>query len=330
MIMENSGKTEALNLKETEQLKYTGRIGQTFIYLIKLFRIFIFRNDWKVLPMAAVIAGLVSMVVGKGLFVTMEGTLQGAFALSCVCIWNGFFNSIQLICRERPVIKREHRAGLHMTSYVCAHLIFQFLLCAAQTGIIIVVCRFSGIKFPADGIMFKGTDGFILEFAVTLFVITYASDILALMISAIVHNTTTAMTVMPFMLIVQLVFAGYFNIPAALSEVTNLMVSKWGTQSLCALARYNDLPAVLVWNRMVAAGSVDLGGGVKLSEVMKFVEENGMREKVLYEMGKASQNPVYVSTAENLISCWQHMAVFAAVFAFVTVVFMEFIDRDKR
>ena len=273
---------------------------------------------------------MVSMVVGKGLFLTMEGTLQGAFALTCVCIWNGFFNSIQVICRERPIIKREHRAGLHMTSYVCAHLIFQMILSAVQVGITIMVCRLSGMHFPEKGLMTEGTEGFIVELFITLFLITYASDILALMISAIVRNTTAAMTVMPFMLIVQLVFAGYFSIPNMLREVTDLMISKWGTQGICALGNYNDLPAVLIWNRMKAAGNVDLGGVMTLSELMNIVEENGLRDRVQYELGKASQNASYVSTPENLMACWAHLLVFAAVFAFITVVFMEFIDRDRR
>ena len=319
-----------MNTEEIKDYKYTGHIGQTFIYLFKLFRLFIFRNDWKVLPMAAVIAGMVSMVVGKGLFLTMEGTLQGAFALSCVCIWNGFFNSIQLICRERPVIKREHRAGLHMTSYVSAHLIFQMLLSAAQSAITIAVCKFSGVQFPESGLIAPTPDGFIAELFITLFLITYSADILALMISALVHTTTTAMTVMPFMLIVQLVFAGYFSIPDVLKDVTDMMISKWGTQGLCALARYNDLPAVLIWNRMVAAGNVDIGGMMKLSDVMRMIEENGLKDRVLSELGKATQNAAYVSTADNLISCWGHLAAFSLVFAFLTVVFMEFIDRDRR
>ncbi len=315
---------------EIKEFKYTGRIGQTFIYLLKLFRIFIFRNDWKVLPMAAVIAGLVSMVVGKGLFQSMEGTLQGTFALTCVCIWNGFFNSIQVICRERAVVKREHRAGLHMTSYVFAHLIFQVILSAAQTAITILVCKASGVKFLSEGLIYESPRGFIGELAVTLFLITLSADILALMVSAIVHTTTTAMTVMPFMLIVQLVFAGYFSIPEALSQVTDLMISKWGTQGLCALGHYNELPAVLIWNRMKAAGTVDLGGVMKLSDVMNMIEENGMRDRVLAELGKASQNANYVSTPENLIICWAHLLAFIGVFAFITIVFMEFIDRDKR
>lgn len=315
---------------EIKDYKYTGRIGQTWIYLLKLFRIFVFRNDWKVLPMAAIIAGLVSMVIGGGLFQTMEGTLQGAFALSCVCIWNGFFNSIQVICRERTVIKREHRAGLHMTSYVAAHLIFQMLLCAVQSVITILVCGFSGVKFPQAGIISGTPEGFMMELFVTLFLITYSSDILALMISAIVHTTTTAMTVMPFMLIVQLVFAGYFSIPALLNDVMDMMISKWGTQALCALSHYNDLPAVIIWNRLVAAGNVDLGGVMTLSEAMTLIEKNGYRDTVLAELGKASRNPDYVSSAENLMACWGYLVVFAFIFAFITVVFMEFIDRDKR
>ena len=122
----------------------------------------------------------------------------------------------------------------------------------------------------------------------------------------------------------------FFSIPDILKDVTDMMISKWGTQGLCALARYNDLPAVLIWNRMVAAGNVDLGGIMKLSDVMRMIEENGLKDSVLSEPGKATQNAAYVSTAENLISCWGHLAAFSLVFAFLTIVFMEFIDRDRR
>ena len=96
--------------------KHTGRVAQVFIYLGKCLRMFVYQSDWKVLPMGAVIAALVTMVVGANLFKTQEGTKLGVFALVCVCIWNGFFNSIQVVCRERDIIKREHRAGLHMSA----------------------------------------------------------------------------------------------------------------------------------------------------------------------------------------------------------------------
>ena len=102
---------------------HRGRIAQIPIYLGKDFRMFIFQNDWKVLPMSALIAAMIALVVGENMYVTMEGQFQCSLALTCICIWNGFFNSIQSVCRERPIIKREHRSGMHISSYIFAHLI---------------------------------------------------------------------------------------------------------------------------------------------------------------------------------------------------------------
>ncbi len=320
--MENDEKSP-----ETVKLKYKGRLGQIFICLGKLFRLFILQSDWKVLPMSAIIAVMVSMAVGNGLFISMEGTFQGTFALSCVCIWNGFFNSIQSICRERPIIKREHRAGLHITSYVLSHLIYQMFLCAMQTLILIFVCGKMGVKYPSAGIM---ADSFKVELFITLFLITYAADVLALMISAIVHTPMAAMTVMPFMLIIQLVFAGFLTLPGMLTDVTDLMISRWGVQGLCTLGDYNNLPAVVIWNKLVASGSNIGIGGITVKDILATVEEQGMRDEVLKKLGEANQRADFAATAENLLSCWGHLILFIVVFAVVTVVFLEFIDRDRR
>ena len=51
-----------------------GYFRQIPIYLGKFFRMFIYMDDWKMLPMAALIAGLVSFAVGKDVFVNMEET----------------------------------------------------------------------------------------------------------------------------------------------------------------------------------------------------------------------------------------------------------------
>lgn len=312
---------------ETKKVKYRGRIGQTMICLGKLFRLFILQNDWKVLPMSAIIAAMVSMAIGNGLFVSMEGTFQGSFALACVCIWNGFFNSIQSVCRERAIIKREHRAGLHITSYVMAHLIYQMFLCAMQALITYFVCKNMGVKYPSTGIMFHD---FAIEYILTLFLVTYSADLLALMISSIVRTPMAAMTVMPFMLIVQLVFAGFFTLPSMLTDVSDLMISKWGVQSLCVIGDYNNLPAVVVWNKLVSSGDKIEVGGVTVKDVMAVAEEQGMRDTILAKLGEANRRADFDANLVNLIDCWMHLILFAVIFAVVTVVFLEFIDRDKR
>ena len=78
--------------KRISRIRHTGRGSQVRIYLGKQLRFFINENDWKVLPMAAIIAALVAMVIRKRYFVNMEGSLIGGFALTCVGIWNGCFN----------------------------------------------------------------------------------------------------------------------------------------------------------------------------------------------------------------------------------------------
>ncbi|MCR4902229.1 MAG: ABC transporter permease, partial [Butyrivibrio sp.] len=261
------------------KLKHKGRLAQTFIYFGKLIRMFIFQNDWKVLPMAAVIAGLVAYVTGSNLFKNMEGTLMGSFALACVCIWNGFFNSIQVICRERAIIKREHRAGLHITSYVASHMLYQALLCIAQAMITITVYRIVGTVFPTTGIL---SSSFTLEFAITLFLITYAADMMALMVSAIARTTTAAMTVMPFLLIVQLVFSGgIFHLSGPVAELQDIMISKWGIQSLCIEGNYNSLPMVSVWNNLFKMKNVEIIPGYKVYDVLKTIEDEGKRDDIL-------------------------------------------------
>ena len=187
-------------------IRHRGRGAQVFIYLGKLLRMFVYQSDWKVLPMAALIAGLVGMVVRRKFFINMEGTVMGAFAMVCVCIWNGCFNSIQVICRERDVIKREHRSGMHISSYITAHMLYQALLCLMQVAVTLFVTRQVGVKYPVEG---RVTRLFIVEFGISLFLITYASDMMSLWVSSLAHTTTAAMTIMPFVLIFQLVFSGW-------------------------------------------------------------------------------------------------------------------------
>ena len=317
--------------------KHAGRIRQLVIYLNKLFRLFVLQNDWKVLPMSAIIAGMVSLAVGKGLFVTMEGTFQGTFALTCVCIWNGFFNSIQSICRDRAIIKREHRAGMHITSYVGAHIIYQAFLCAAQSLITVVVLAVTGVSYPEETVfstLFNGlipAPEFTAELFIVLFLVTFTADLMALMISAIVHSEMAAMTVMPFVLIIQLVFSGFIALPESFSEVSDLMLSKWGVQSLCVICDYNKLPAVMIWNKMSSGGDrIDIGGGITVKDIMNIVDEQGMRETVLQKLGEANQRADFAATPENLFQSWGHLFVLAIVFIVVTITFLEFIDRDKR
>ena len=305
-----------------------GRIRQTPIYVGKFFRMFIYLNDWRVLPMSALIAALVVYVAGANIFKTMEGMALGSMALTCICLWNGCFNSIQVVCRERGIVKREHRAGMHVFSYISAHMIYQAFLCLMQSVITVIVCRVGGMALPVEGIV---TPWFYLDFVITLFLVTYAADMMSLMISCIVHNTTSAMTVMPLVLIFELVFSGImFNLGGKAETLGKLTIAKWGMIAICALGKYNDLPMVSVWNQIFKFRKYEVGGLTPINDLVKYIESNDLTDDFCLEVGRNSPNLSYVSTVSNVTKCWLVLILFVAVFAILSMVFLKFIDRDKR
>ena len=131
------------------------RITQIGIYLGKHWRLFINERGWKVLIFGAVISALVSIVLGSGMFVYTMDTFSGGFALISACIWVGIFNSIQNICKERAIIKREHRAGLHISSYIASHLIFQAGICLLQAAILLGISS-AFLTYPSCAPLFGG------------------------------------------------------------------------------------------------------------------------------------------------------------------------------
>ena len=312
----------------TENIRYKGRFGQLGVYFMKFVRMFVYQSDWKVLPIGAGITAIVALVIGGNMFVYQEPTSLGTFALVCVCVWNGFFNSIQVVCRERDIVKREHRAGLHVSSYIGAHMLYQLCLCILQTAVTVVILVITGIRIPATGII---TPWGFLDIGITILLITYAADVMALMVSCIVKTTTTAMTVMPFLLIFQLVFSGgFFELTGIADYVKYATISHWGMDSLCAIGRYNELPMVSLWNMLVGLKDIELFGKKPLKEILVFVEKNGYRDTFLKWCGANNTEPLYANTVSNLLSCWGLLLLLTVIFAIVAVIALKFIDRDKR
>lgn len=308
---------------------YRGRIRQVPIYLGKCFRAFIFMDDWKVIPMAAIIGGLVSFVACRNMFKYMETTVSGGLAMVFVCIWNGFFNSIQVICRERDVIKREHRSGMHITSYIAAHMVYQAFICMLQVTVLIFISGVSGIEFPLTGVI---TRSFIIDYWITLFLITYSADMLSLMISAIAPNPTAAMTVMPFVLIIQLVCSGVmFQLAGGTEIITKFTVSRWGMEALCSIGNYNSLPMMGLWNQLFKFRSFELIEGIRpVEEITNYMMDNNLTEEFMLQSGQYSQNVNYLSTPLHVLNCWGVLILMAVVTASVAVIFLKNIDRDKR
>ena len=218
---------------------------QIRVYLGKCWRLFQNENQWKNFLSAFIIILIISMVTGDDMFKDYSATNKGAFAIVSACIWCGLFNSIQSVCRERDIIKREYRTGLRISSYVLAHAIYEMAICAVESLIILLVVLVRNHShLPDKGLVFP----MVIDIYLTLFLVTYIADLIALLISCTVRTETTAMMVMPFVLVTQLVMCGVvFPLEGLTEKVSYLTVSRWGVNSIDAVARTNstvDLQAI--------------------------------------------------------------------------------------
>lgn len=214
------------------------RIKQVKIYLIKFLSLFFKTGGWKLFIFGTAISLIIAFVVGDNMFENYKDTLSGCFSMVSACIWIGIFNSIQVICKERDIIKREHRSGLHISSYIIARAIYEMIICLVQ-AVIMVVLYTNIIDFPKDGLV---TKIIVIDTFITFFVILLSSDYLGIAVSSIVKTANTAMTVMPFLLIIQLVFSGFvFELEGSVGNIAKITISKWGMEILGSISNGNGV-----------------------------------------------------------------------------------------
>ena len=273
-------------------MQHASRTEQARIYTKKCFRLFFNGKGWTTFISAAIIAIIISVVTGDNTFVTYNDTRNGAFAFVCACIWIGLFNSIQSICGERDIIKREHRTGLHISSYVFAHMVYEMVLCMAEAIIVTLIIAIRNWNhLPEEPLIFPVG----LELCMTFFLIIYSSDVLGIAISSIVKTTNVAMTVMPFILIIQLVMSGMiFKLEGISEQIAKITISKWGLQAICSTANV-----------------------IKLETPPYF--------QLTEEIEKS-----YEHTIGHLFEMWVILAIFVVLYGIISAIALKFVDKDKR
>ncbi len=169
------------------------------------------------------------------------------------------------------------------------------------------------------------------QILMTIFFITYCADMLALLVSAIAKTTTSAMTIMPFLLIIQLLFSGsVFELPKEAEAFTNLTATKWGVTALCSQGNYNSMPMVSVWNTALSMKDVEINGEKPLLELFRYMEQNGLRDDFLMQTAALNQIPEYSFDRGIVLNCWFWLLLWTIIYIAATIALLEFIDRDKR
>ena len=232
------------------------------------------------------------------------GTQTGLFMLVCVAIFVGICNSIQEICKERNILKREYMTNLRLGSYVISKLVVQAAICAVQMIVVVFIFYLfvHNKTMPDSGVIFSSVW---IEFYITMFLLTFAADTMSLVISSVVKNSATANTFIPIILIVQIVFSGVlFEMEGAMDVLSNVMISKWGIAAFAASTGLNDSQAIF----LIENPSYQL----QLGSDMSIVKD------------------IYQSTPGNLLTIWLILFAFIVICSALCRILLIRVKDDRR
>ena len=256
------------------------------------------KNDYYrllvLLVQPLLIAVLLYVVADKEIFDIYESTKSMLFALSCSGIWIGLFNSIQEICKERVILKREYMANLKLPGYVISKFVLQAVLGFVQAWIL----TFAFLKLIDK----KRSGIFIQNFNIEIFFTVWLTVLVAItmgfVISSMVKSGDKAMAIAPFVLIIQLLFSGIlFTLKGAGEFISYCTISRWSVESLGSIADLNELQ-------------------------LKLQKDYPMLEHEAEDFFKA--------TGGHVLQSWMILIVMTGLFMVISIVMLRNISKDRR
>lgn len=157
------------------------------------------------------------------------------FLLALVAIWFGTSIAAREIVKERPIYNRERRVNLGLWPYIGSKLIVLLMLVSAQCLLLFGTLK---LLHLAGLFNFPGAWWGLPQLCVMI--LTGAVGIaLGLLVSSVVKTSEMATSIVPLLLIPQILFSGLVGVPAGLARVAGaVMPAVW---SFDAMKRYSTL-----------------------------------------------------------------------------------------
>ncbi len=142
------------------------------------------------------------------------------FVLAIVAIWFGTSVSAREIVRERPVYERERMVNLGLMPYVASKLTVLGIIVFVQCLLLFLPLKFLDIA----GLMSMPGEMLGLQQFWTMILSAGVGIATGLLISALVRTSEMATSLVPLILIPQILFSGIFGVPTGLSKPISLAV----------------------------------------------------------------------------------------------------------
>jgi ABC transport system ATP-binding/permease protein len=152
------------------------------------------RNTALLLVQAPAIAVILAMIVGKSL-----NDSKTIFIAAIISIWFGANNAIREIVSETPIYLRERLVNLKIPSYVLSKFTVLSAIAFVQSALfLLILIAFSRLSGSDFGVLM-----------LVLYLTSLSGISMGLFFSALVNSSEKAMSVLPLILIPQLLLSGF-------------------------------------------------------------------------------------------------------------------------
>lgn len=187
---------------------------------------------------SAFIFGFACNAVKDGAFEVYGSTKSCLFTLLMCTIWSGIFNSIALFYSESEYVLDDLDKLISVRDYVIANFIIQVVLCIIQ-GIVSTTIFVLFFDFNFKGVLFHNPN---FDFLITFILVAISADMLGFATGMLVKNITSAMALIPILLIAQFLFSGcLFELKGFIKPFAKYTTAQWGYSALGSISRLNDL-----------------------------------------------------------------------------------------
>ena len=163
------------------------------------------RRNLALLLLQAPVIGFLLVMVSRRDSLT-GGRIEAkklVFMLATTGVWFGVINAAREICKEANVLRRERLAGLRVGPYLGSKVGVLFVLVLAQSALLLGSVAI-GTTMPSDGIAMPAT----LELYLTIVLAGLGGIALGLCVSAVATTPDKATSLIPIVLVPQVLFSG--------------------------------------------------------------------------------------------------------------------------
>ncbi|MGH3195489.1 MAG: ATP-binding cassette domain-containing protein [Streptosporangiaceae bacterium] len=149
----------------------------------------------------------------------------------CAAVWFGMIGAVRELVKEKTIWRREFLAGGDMPAYLASKVTVLGALAAFQALTLTVVADVT-LGLPAGG----APGNPFITFFITLWLAILSGMALGLLVSAASASADRAMSLVPYLLITQLVLCGVLFRLGAISFVSWIMPARWSVSALGGIA----------------------------------------------------------------------------------------------